>query len=104
MVRGEGSAQGRQDEPGAAKGWRRPEGRTGPGPLRIGCARHGGSNTGHRSGDTDDVHGYRGVLEAQAIRGVSKGIFRRSALTGAQGLFVLSSGGPPWIRARPAPG
>ncbi|GAA1088711.1 LamG domain-containing protein [Nocardiopsis metallicus] len=45
------------------------------GPLRIGSAQHGGSNTDHWPGDIDDVHAYQGVLEAHSISSVYEGLF-----------------------------
>ncbi|GHC79052.1 hypothetical protein GCM10007079_16860 [Nocardiopsis terrae] len=45
------------------------------GPLRIGSAQHGGSNTDHWTGDIDDVHAYQGVLEAHSISSVYAGFF-----------------------------
>ncbi|WP_017589894.1 LamG domain-containing protein [Nocardiopsis ganjiahuensis] len=45
------------------------------GPLRIGSAQHGGSNTDHWPGDIDDVHAYQGVLGAHSISNVSMGFF-----------------------------
>jgi hypothetical protein len=45
------------------------------GPLRIGSAQHGGSNTQHWAGDIDDVHVYQGVLNDMSIAQVYAGGF-----------------------------
>ncbi|WP_159942843.1 LamG domain-containing protein [Nocardiopsis sp. FR6] len=45
------------------------------GPLRIGSAQHGGSNTQHWTGDIDDVHAYQGVLNDTSISQVYTGVF-----------------------------
>ncbi|OLT26849.1 glucanase [Nocardiopsis sp. CNR-923] len=45
------------------------------GPIRIGSAQHSGSNTYHWTGDIDDVHVYRGVLNDRDLSRVYAGEF-----------------------------
>lgn len=45
------------------------------GPLRIGSAQRGGSNTEYWTGDLDDVHVYQGVLSPSALTTVYMGLF-----------------------------